>query len=93
MDHRCMSNEPALAYVKELGAWIVLNNKSELISWTDEPAEIAWLSTWLLGRRPKTKTKPNVSDPKPKVIKPTLPGISSPRINASPCIVLPMSRP
>jgi len=93
MDHRCMSNEPALAYVKELGAWIVLNNKSELISWTDEPAEIAWLSTWLLGRRPKTKTKPNVSDPKPKAIKSTLPGISSPRINAGPCVVLPVSRP
>jgi hypothetical protein len=91
MDHRCMSNEPALAYVKELGAWIVLNNKSELISWTDEPAEIAWLSTWLLGRRPVTKTKRNVSDPKAKAIKSTLPGISSPRINASPCIVLPMS--
>jgi hypothetical protein len=91
MDHRCMSNEPALAYVKELGAWIVLNNKSELISWTDEPAEIAWLSTWLLGRRPGTKTKPNMSDPKAKAIKSTLPGISSPRINASPCIALPMS--
>ena len=91
MDHRCMSNEPALAYVKELGAWIVLNKKSELISWTDEPAEIAWLSTWLLGRRPVTKTKRNVSDPKAKAIKSTLPGISSPRINASPCIVLPMS--
>ena len=93
MDHRCISNEPALAYVKELGAWIVLNNKSELISWTDEPAEIAWLSSWLLGRRPETKPKPNVSNPKPKAIKSTLPGISSPRINASPCIVLPMSRP
>jgi hypothetical protein len=82
MDHRCIRNEPALAYVKDLGAWIVLNNESEPISWTDEPAEIAWLSTWLLGRGPGTKT-----------IKPTLPGISSPPIDATPRIVLLMSRP
>ena len=93
MDHRCISNEPALAYVKDLGAWIVLNNESEPISWTDEPAEIAWLSTWLLGRGPGTKTKTNVSDPRPKAIKPTLPGISSPPIDATPRIVLLMSRP
>ena len=45
---RWLNDGPALAYVKELCTWIVVNNKGELISWTDDPAEIAWLSLWVL---------------------------------------------
>ena len=43
-----LNDGPALAYVKELCTWVVVNNKGELISWTDDPAEIAWLSLWVL---------------------------------------------
>ena len=45
---RWLNDGPALAYVKELCTWIVVNNKGELISCTDDPAEIAWLSLWVL---------------------------------------------
>jgi hypothetical protein len=45
---RWLNDRPALAYVNKLCAWVVVNNKSELISWTDDPAELAWLSLWVL---------------------------------------------
>ena len=48
MNAALITNAPALAYVKEWNAWIVLNNKTEMISWTDDPTEIDWLSTWVL---------------------------------------------
>ena len=44
---RWLNDRPALAYVNKLCAWVVVNNKSELISWTDDPAELAWLSLWV----------------------------------------------
>jgi hypothetical protein len=89
MDGRWIENAPALAYVKELDAWIVVNNNSEMISWTDDPAEIDWLSTWVLGHGADKKAKMRVSNPKPKVIKP----ICNPQSNANPGVILPMRRP
>ena len=47
MNAGLITNAPALAYVKEWNAWIVFNNKTEMISWTDDPTEIDWLSTWV----------------------------------------------
>ena len=44
---RWLNDGPALAYVKELCTWVVVSNNGELISWTDDPAEIAWLSLWV----------------------------------------------
>ena len=45
---RWLNDRPVLTYVNKLCAWVVINNKSELISWTDDPAELAWLSLWVL---------------------------------------------
>ena len=45
---RWLNGGPALAYVKELCTWVVVSTNGELISWTDDPAEIAWLSLWVL---------------------------------------------
>ena len=42
-----LNDGPGLVYVKELCTWVVVNNKAELISWTADPAEIAWLSLWV----------------------------------------------
>ena len=39
MNAALITNAPALAYVKEWNAWIVVNNKTEMISSTDDPAE------------------------------------------------------
>jgi hypothetical protein len=44
----------ALAYVKEISAWLVVNKWAEPISWTDKPSEAAWLSQWLLSTGQKT---------------------------------------
>jgi hypothetical protein len=45
---RWLNDGPALAYVSELCAWVIVNNKGELISFTNDPAELAWLSLWVL---------------------------------------------
>ena len=42
-----LSPMPALAYVNHLHTWLVVNNNSEPISWTDDAAEAAWLSEWV----------------------------------------------
>ena len=52
---RWLNDGPGLAYVKELCTWIVVSNKGELISWTDDPAEIAWLSLWVLQYKATVK--------------------------------------
>jgi hypothetical protein len=52
---RWLNDGPALAYVKELCTWVVVNNKGELISCTDDPAEIAWLSLWVLQYKATVK--------------------------------------
>jgi hypothetical protein len=48
---RWLNVPPALAYVSEIHTWVVLNNYSEPISWTDEANEIAWLSEWVSGKK------------------------------------------
>ena len=52
---RWLNGGPALAYVKELCTWVVVSNNGELISWTDDPAEIAWLSLWVLQYKATVK--------------------------------------
>ena len=44
---RWLNPMPALAYVNLLHTWVVVNNNSEPISWTDDAAEVAWLSEWV----------------------------------------------
>jgi hypothetical protein len=48
---RWLNVPPALAYISEVHTWVVLNNYSEPISWTDEAKEIAWLSEWVSGKK------------------------------------------
>jgi hypothetical protein len=50
-----LNDGPGLAYVKEISTWIVVSNKSGLISWTDDPAEIALLSLWVLQYKATVK--------------------------------------
>lgn len=38
---------PALVYLKDVKAWLAVNNWGEPISWTDEPGEIAWFLIWI----------------------------------------------
>jgi hypothetical protein len=50
---------PALAYVKYLHSWLVVNHNSEPISWTDDAVEVAWLAEWVSGKcgNAKSETK------------------------------------
>ena len=52
---RWLNDGPGLAYVKELCTWVVVSTKGELICWTDDPAELAWLSLWVLQYEPTIK--------------------------------------
>jgi hypothetical protein len=59
---RWLNDGPGLAYVKELCTWVVVNNKGELISWTDDRAELAWLLLWVLQYKVTTKEADGGSD-------------------------------
>jgi hypothetical protein len=39
---------PALAYVRELSVWVVVNYNGNMIAWTDDVAEADRLSLWVL---------------------------------------------
>ena len=40
-------NAPALVYIRDSKTWASVNSETELLSWTDDPKEIAWLSDWV----------------------------------------------
>jgi hypothetical protein len=40
-------NAPALVYIRDLNTWATVNSETELLSWTEDPKEIAWLSDWV----------------------------------------------
>lgn len=52
---RWLNDAPALAYVKELDVWVVLNNNGSIIAWTDDAAEADELSLWVLGYEKKSE--------------------------------------
>ena len=52
---RWLNDAPALAYVKELDVWVVLNNNGSIIAWTDDAAEADRLSLWVLDYQKKAK--------------------------------------
>jgi hypothetical protein len=66
MDRR-LNNAPALAYIKDLTLWIVVNNKCEPIMWTDDQAELAWFSS-ILEYGANERRKLVVNNPKPKAV-------------------------
>jgi hypothetical protein len=39
-----LQDAPALTYVKDVSIWLIVNKWGEPISWTDDPAEVAWFS-------------------------------------------------
>jgi hypothetical protein len=40
-------NTPALVYIRDAKTWVTVNSQTEMLSWTDDPKEIAWLSEWV----------------------------------------------
>jgi hypothetical protein len=53
-------NTPALMYIRDLNTWVSVNSETELLSWTDDPKEIAWLSGWVSNSSESEKRAPVV---------------------------------
>ena len=53
-------NAPALMYIRDLNTWVSVNSETELLSWTDDPKEIAWLSGWVSNSSESEKRAPVV---------------------------------
>jgi hypothetical protein len=53
-------NTPALMYIRDLNTWVSVNSETELLSWTDDPKEIAWLSDWVSNSAESEKRTPVV---------------------------------
>src|ERR1041384_1838738 len=53
-------NAPALVYIRDLDTWASVNSETELLSFTDDAKEIAWLSDWVSRSRESEKKAPVV---------------------------------
>ena len=54
---RWLNNAPALAFIKNLSTWLVINNRCEPILWSDDDKELAWLFDCVLESGATTQTK------------------------------------
>jgi hypothetical protein len=89
-------NAPALVYIRDSNIWASVNSKTELLSFTDDPKEIAWLSDWVSKSKESEKRAPVVRKSKYKAAKVdrSLEPIFRPiRAIRSHGIVLPMRQP
>jgi hypothetical protein len=57
-------NRPALVYIRDSKTWFTVNSETEMLSWTDDPKEIAWLSEWVSKSTETEKRAPAVSNSK-----------------------------
>lgn len=53
-------NAPALVYIRDLSTWVSVNSETELLSWTDDPKEIAWLLDWV-GKSTESQKRASVA--------------------------------
>ena len=85
-----LSNAPALAFVKDLSSWLVVNKKCEPVIWIDEATELDWFFTSILelgcSEKPQLRV---IKNSKPKAVRQIL----SQRLKPEPRIVLPMRVP
>jgi hypothetical protein len=90
-------NAPALVYIRDSKTWVTVNSETEMLSWTDDPKEIAWLSEWVGKSTETEKRAPAVSNSKrnaPAVNRSSEPIARHPiRAIGSYQIVLPMRQP
>jgi hypothetical protein len=52
-----LGNAPALAFVKDLSCWFVLNKKCEPFIWIDDERELAWFFASILELNVNEPTK------------------------------------
>ena len=54
---RWLNNAPALAFIKDLSTWLVINSRCEPILWSDDDKELAWLFACVLECGASSQTK------------------------------------
>ena len=82
-----LSDAPALAFIKDVSCWLVVNKKWEPVTWIDEATELDWFFTSILELRASEKPKLRmIKNSKPKAVR----QISPERQQQEPRIVLPM---
>ena len=54
---RWLNNAPALAFIKDLSTWLIINGRCEPILWSDDDKELAWLFACVLECGANNQTK------------------------------------
>ena len=54
---RWLNNAPALAFIKDLSTWLVINSRCEPILWSDDDKELSWLFACVFESGATTETK------------------------------------
>jgi hypothetical protein len=54
---RWLNNAPALAFIKDLSTWLIINSRCEPILWSDDDKELAWLFACVLECGANNQTK------------------------------------
>ena len=54
---RWLNNAPALAFIKDLSTWLIINSRCEPILWSDDDKDLAWLFACVLECGANNQTK------------------------------------
>ena len=65
---RWLNNAPALAFIKDLSTWLIINNRCEPILWSDDDKELAWLFACVLECGATNQTKLVVKNARAKTL-------------------------
>ena len=65
---RWLNNAPALAFIKDLSTWLIINNRCEPILWSDSDKELAWLFACVLECGGTNQTKLVVKNVRAKTL-------------------------
>lgn len=83
-----LNDAPALLYFNN--TWVVVNKWCELLSWTEDSAEVAWIMRCVLEQEQTEPGKKQKDKPQLKVVRGRRPSrVSVTSESASPCLILP----
>lgn len=57
MDELILNSGPALAFVKDLSTWFIVNNRGDPITWLADSGELAWFFTCVIDLGVKHRKK------------------------------------
>ena len=87
---RWLNNAPALAFIKDISTWLIINNRCEPILWSDDDKELAWLFASVLECSAHNQTKLVVKKGGAKNLGKVAVRRTSPGSMQGPAVVLPI---